>query len=215
VSTAAWHDYFFMVGGGAAALTGLVFVAMTLHLKEIATHPVHRHRARTILAGFTAVFIRCGLVLMGGQNRQAVAVELLVVVAGVEVILLRSFKDAAPAADTGVLFRTLGSFGCLLAEQAGAMVLFAGGSWGLYAVGAGMMSSFVFMVSGAWLLLVGVGSSEETPATVPADKPEWHLSAFLEHVHQQQCTARAWIRVVSLKKTPTAHALPAEVAVTP
>ena len=102
---AVWHDYFFMVGGGAAALTGLVFVAMTLHLKEIAGQPVHRHRARTILTGFTAVFARCGLVLMGGQSRQAVAAELVLVVAGVEVILLRSIRDAAPAASTGVAGR--------------------------------------------------------------------------------------------------------------
>jgi hypothetical protein len=82
------------------------------------------------------------------------------VVAGAEVILLRSIRNTAPAASTGVLLRTLGSFACLLAEQAGAVVLFAGGWWGLYAVGAGMMSSFVFMVSGAWLLLLGVGSGE-------------------------------------------------------
>ena len=68
-----WHDYFVMVGAGAAALTGLVFVAMTLHLEDIVHHPVHRHRARTILTGLTAVFIRCGLVLMGNQPRQAVA----------------------------------------------------------------------------------------------------------------------------------------------
>jgi hypothetical protein len=31
----SWHDYFITVGGGAAALTGLVFVAMTLHLEDI------------------------------------------------------------------------------------------------------------------------------------------------------------------------------------
>src|SRR5216683_3920590 len=41
----SWHDYFVMVGGGSAALTGLIFVAMTLHLNEITTNPVHRHRA--------------------------------------------------------------------------------------------------------------------------------------------------------------------------
>src|SRR5216684_3720661 len=49
---AEWHDYFITVGGGSAALTGLVFVAMTLHLEEITGDPVHRHRARTILTGF-------------------------------------------------------------------------------------------------------------------------------------------------------------------
>jgi len=100
---------------------------MTLHLKEIAAQPVHRHRARTIPTGFTAVFARCGLVLMGGQSRQAVAAELVLVVAGVEVILLRSIRDAAPAASTGVLLRPLGSFACLPAEHASAVVLFAGG----------------------------------------------------------------------------------------
>jgi hypothetical protein len=123
-----WHDYFFMVGGGAAALTGLVFVAMTLHLEEIITDPVHRHRARTILTGLTAVFIRCALVLMGGQNAKAVAVE-----------------------------------------QAGAVVLLLGSAWGLYLVGLGMMSSFVFMVSGAWLLLVGVGTQEAAKAAVHSE----------------------------------------------
>jgi len=84
----AWHDFFVMVGGGAAALTGLVFVAMTLHLQDIVHDPVHRHRARTILTGLTAVFIRCGLVLMAAQPRQAIAVELFAVLVVVEVLVL-------------------------------------------------------------------------------------------------------------------------------
>jgi hypothetical protein len=155
-----WRDYFVMVGGGAAALTGLVFVAMTLHLDVIVHHPVHRHRARTILAGLTAVFLRCGLVLMGGQTRWAVALELIGVLIVVEVILYRSTRDAFQAADTGVLLRAVGSFACLLTEQAGAVALFLGATWGLYVVGLGMMASFVFMVSGAWLLLVGVGAAQ-------------------------------------------------------
>jgi hypothetical protein len=155
-----WHDYFMMVGGGAAALTGLVFVAMTLHLEEVTGDPVHRHRARTILTGLTAVFIRCALVLMGGQNGQAVAVELIAVLAVVETILYRSIREAARSADRGVLLRTMGSFACLIAEQIGALILFFGNPWGLYVVGLGMMSSFIFMVTGAWLLLVGVGARE-------------------------------------------------------
>src|SRR5207237_5141859 len=80
---AAWHDYFLMVGGGAAALTGLVFVAMSLHLDQIALNVAHRHRARTVLTGLTAVFIRCALVLMAGQSAQAVALELILVLVGV------------------------------------------------------------------------------------------------------------------------------------
>ena len=155
-----WRDYFVMVGGGAAALTGLVFVAMTLHLDDIVGHPVHRHRARTILTGLTAVFLRCGLVLMGGQSRQAIAVELIGVLLVVEVILYRSLREALSSADTGVILRSVGSFACLLTEQAGALLFFFGAVWGLYVVGLGMLSSFVFMVTGAWLLLVGVGAAQ-------------------------------------------------------
>jgi hypothetical protein len=159
-----WHDYFMTVGGGAAALTGLVFVAMTLHLDEIINNPVHRHRARSILAGLTAVFIRCALVLMGAQNSQAVAVELIAVLVVVEAILFRSISAAARDADNRVLLRAIGSFACLVLEQIGAVILFLGASWGLYVVALGMMSSFIFMVTGAWLLLVGVGLQEAAEA---------------------------------------------------
>lgn len=164
---APWRDYFVMVGGGAAALTGLVFVAMTLHLEDIVHHPVHRHRARTILTGLTAVFLRCGLVLMGGQSRQAIAVEIIGVLVIVEVVLYRSLADAIQTQDRGVLVRGVGSFACLILEQLGAAILFLGAAWGLYVVALGMLSSFVFMVTGAWLLLVGVGvapAHEETRA---------------------------------------------------
>ncbi len=157
---ALWHDYFAVVGTGAAALTGLVFVAMTLHLDDITRDPVHRHRARTILTGLTAVFIRCALVLMGGQNGQAIAIEIIGVLMIVEVILYNSIRQAIRSADNGVLWRTIGSFACLILEQIGAVVLFAGNAAGLYVVGLGMMSSFIFMVTGAWLLLVGVGAQE-------------------------------------------------------
>ena len=166
----AWHDYFVMVGGGAAALTGLVFVAMTLHLEEVTSDPVHRHRARTILTGLTAVFIRCALALMGGQNGQAVAVELIAVLLVVEVILYTSIRQAARSADWSVVLRTVGSFACLLLEQTGALILFFGNPWGLYAVGLGMMSSFIFMVTGAWLLLVGVGTRRATALDSVADR---------------------------------------------
>jgi hypothetical protein len=180
-----WRDYFVMVGGGAAALTGLVFVAMSLHLSDIAANPAHRHRARTILTALTDVFVRCGLVLMGGQSARAVGVELFVVLVGVEVVVLRSLSQAlrdsgearpvvpvrtlrgvlpgSGAARHGVLFRTLGYAACLVIEQTGAAILFFGSTWGLYVVGVGMMVSFLFIVSGAWLLLVAVESPIHRP----------------------------------------------------
>jgi modulator of FtsH protease len=155
-----------MVGGGAASLTGLVFVAMSLHLSDIVSDPTHRHRARTLLTALTTVFIRCALVLMGGQTARAVGVEIFVVVLGAEVVVLRSLKGAlrsSGAAQHAVLSRTLGYAACLLIEQTGAAILFFEHTWGLYAIGVGMMASFLFIVSGAWLLLVGVESQARRP----------------------------------------------------
>jgi hypothetical protein len=166
--SAGWHDFFLMVGGGAAALTGLVFVAMSIHLDQIALNAAHRHRARTVLTGLTAVFIRCALVLMAGQSAQIVAADVILVLIGVEIVLYRSIRQAvreSPVPDPALVWRTIGSFSCLVLEQAGALVLFAGDTRGLYVVSIGMMASFIFMVSGAWLLIVGVRREEAAQAT--------------------------------------------------
>src|ERR1700694_3415333 len=168
---AGWHDFFLMVGGGAAALTGLVFVAMSIHLDQIALNAAHRHRARTVLTGLTAVFIRCALVLMAGQSGQAVALELIVVLIGVEFVLYRSIRLAVQAtegSDPALVWRTIGSFTCLVIEQAGAVALFFGNAGGLYVVGIGMMASFIFMVTGAWLLVIGVRREEAQAAAESA-----------------------------------------------
>jgi hypothetical protein len=74
-----WHGFFVMVGGGSAALTGLVFVALLLNFESIAKDATHRYRAIGTLAGFTAAFIMCTLMLMGKQNHLVVGIEWLVV----------------------------------------------------------------------------------------------------------------------------------------
>src|SRR5215470_13992379 len=130
-----WRDFFIMVGGGSAALTGLVVVAMSIHLDVIVGDLALRHRARSVLTGLAAVFMRCGLVLMGGQNGQAVAVELFVVCAIIAVAGIWSFFEVRRAVATvprGSLYRTIGGTSCYLAEMLGAAALFLGSGVGLY-----------------------------------------------------------------------------------
>src|SRR3984885_6027308 len=74
-----WSDFFILVGTGAVTLTGLVFVAMSLNLKAIASDATHSYRAINTLTGLALVFMRCALVLMGGQNHHAIGAELFVV----------------------------------------------------------------------------------------------------------------------------------------
>jgi len=76
-------------------------------------HAAHRHRARTVLTGLTAVFIRCALVLMAGQSPQMVALDVIVVLIAVEIVLYRSIRQAlreTRVPDPALLWRTIGSF---------------------------------------------------------------------------------------------------------
>src|SRR5205807_9673242 len=74
-----WHDFFVMVGGAAAVLTGLVFVALSLDLRTIVSDATHRNRAIATLTNLAAIFVVCALVLMGDQDHIAVGVEWLIV----------------------------------------------------------------------------------------------------------------------------------------
>jgi len=154
-----WHNFFAMVGGGAVVLTGLGVVAMSLHLDAVVRHAALKNRAREVLTALAGVFIRCALVLMGGQSGQAVAFELFAVCAVVGASGLAGFwqgvRDPEPT-PRGVIFRVVGHTACYVVEMIGAVLLFLGFQAGLYVVGVAMLSNFYFLISESWLLLLGV-----------------------------------------------------------
>jgi len=153
-----WTGFFTMVGGGAAALTGLVFVAVSLNLENMTKDATHKHRSINTLAGLTAVFVTCGLVLMGGQNHQAVGIELLVIASIGCVIFLYGFRQAFRfGAHPSTLRLGIGSF-LYLAEVVGAVLLISGSLFGLYVAAVAIVMNVAFMTSAAWLLVVGVYS---------------------------------------------------------
>jgi hypothetical protein len=155
---AHWTDFFVMVGTGAAALTGLVFVAMSINVGAISANPTHRYRAIGNLVGLASVFMLSALVLMGQQNHQAVGAEILIVSAGASGVLLfgyaksRRFGGSSDALSTA---RTVGGSICYIVEILGAVVLIAGQVAGLYITSVAIVANFYFMISGAWLLLIG------------------------------------------------------------
>ena len=161
----SWREFFLGVSGGAAALTGLGFVAMSIHLKTILSRPALVNRAKGILTNLTAIFVRCSLAIMGGQTHQAVALELFGICAiavMMSVVNFLAVLRAPGAVPRSSLYRFLGGLVCFLIEMTGAAILFLGSSWGLYMAASAMIASFYFIVSGAWLLLIGVTHDEET-----------------------------------------------------
>src|SRR5580704_2912122 len=74
-----WNNFFVMVGGVAAALAGLVFIAMSINLSIITRDATHKNRAIATMTGFTAVFMICAFALIGSQNYRWIGVEWLVI----------------------------------------------------------------------------------------------------------------------------------------
>jgi hypothetical protein len=158
-----WHDFFLTVGGGAAALTGLVFVAMSLNLGVIAQDATHRNRAIGTLVGFTGAFMICALAVMGGQDHVAVGIE-WAVVAGIEAsVAINGYIQAIRRGGSSVglqLMRLVTGTACYVAEFAGALALTLGYVAGLYVAAIAMVIMLAFTISGAWLLIVGASGQQ-------------------------------------------------------
>lgn len=70
-----WNNFFLLIGTGSAALTGLVFVAMTINLKAVSKDATHKYRAINMLSGFTSVLVLSSLALMGHQTYRTLGIE--------------------------------------------------------------------------------------------------------------------------------------------
>jgi hypothetical protein len=156
---AEWHEFFLATAGAAAALAGLVFVAMSINLDVVAHNVTHRGRAVNMLVGFTAVFVISTLALMGGQNHQAVGTEWLVVATAALSVYLYNYLQAAKRGGSKAELRPdrlVMGITSYAAQIVGAVVLILGYVAGLYVAAVGLVVSFALLISGAWLLLVAV-----------------------------------------------------------
>jgi hypothetical protein len=151
-----WTDFFILVGTGAVTLTGLVFVAMALNLKAIAADATHRYRAINTLTGLALVFMRCALVLMGAQNHHSIGAELFVVSGISLAIFYRGYTKAMKMSRGLRLSRIVGGSVVHLTEMIGAALFFFGHVAGLYIAAIAMVTNTCYMITAAWLLVMGV-----------------------------------------------------------
>ncbi len=151
-----WTSFFLLVGTGAVTLTGLVFVAMSLNLKAIAIDATHRNRAINTLTGLALVFMRCALVLMGAQNHRAIGAELFVVCGISAAVFARGYVQAIRVGSGLRISRIVGGSLIHLAEMIGAVVFFVGFLAGLYIAAIAMVTNTCYMITAAWLLVIGV-----------------------------------------------------------
>jgi hypothetical protein len=154
-----WNNFFVMVGGGAAALAGLIFVAMSINPEVIIRNATHKNRAINMLTGFSAVFMACSLALIGGQPLAGLGLEWLALWAIATFIFVRGYVIAIRSGMSSIGLnapRLAGGTICYLAEVAASALLVVGyKAAGLYLAAVATIVLFAFLISGAWLLIIG------------------------------------------------------------
>lgn len=154
-----WDNFFVMVGGGAAGLAGLIFVAISINPERIVRNTTHKNRAINMLSGFSAIFMACSLALLGNQYLPALGFEWLFLWLIATFIFVRGYVVAILSGMSSIgltVPRLAGGTLCYLAEVLGAVLLILGRSAGLYIAAIGTIVLFAFLISGAWLLIIGI-----------------------------------------------------------
>lgn len=93
----AWEAFYVMVGGAAAVLTGLVFVAVTLHVTPIIGNVLHRDRAWSSVAILASQLIIAMAVLVPAQPLRLLGVEILVIAVLWAIRTIRVSRDLSSA----------------------------------------------------------------------------------------------------------------------
>ena len=147
------------MGSGAAALAGLIFVAMSINHGIILRNTTHRNRAINMLSGFTAVFMASSFALIGNQSLGILGLEWLALWLVATVIFIRGYVRAIRSGMSSIGLNTprlAGGTICYVAEVIGAIFLILGYSAGLYIAAVAIIVLFAFLISGAWLLMIGI-----------------------------------------------------------
>jgi hypothetical protein len=154
-----WSDFFVATAGAAAALTGLLFVAVSINLERILSFRGLPSRALATLVLLLEVTVASIFGLAPGQSTTAVGVEMLAVGALAALVVLSQIRASYdPEHQTRGQLRghlALGALGVIPFVIAGLSLLAETGG-GYYWVLAGIVGAIAAGVANAWVLLVEI-----------------------------------------------------------
>lgn len=161
----AWHDLYVMLGTSSAALVGLLFVATSLHLGEVASNPAFRVRAYHLTLYLLTLVVEAVIVLVP-QPVPILGVELFALnLVGLMLPLSTTYTYVYKRPDashrggvkmSGVVALTLG----YLLGMAGGISLIKDNPWGMYIVTVSYTALLVTVVLRTWSILLGIEQAE-------------------------------------------------------
>jgi hypothetical protein len=156
--TAGWENFFVAEVGAAAALTGLLFVAVSINLARILAVEHLPSRAGETLIVFASALVVATFGLVPGQSHVALGCEIgatgLVVWGATARTQWRAYGNAE--ARRWLAMRVVGTQAATLPFVVGGALLVAGSGSALYWVVAGVLVSFASGIQNAWVLLVEI-----------------------------------------------------------
>ena len=155
---APWQNFYVMTGGAAAALTGLLFVAMSLHAKTIMGNRFYRNRAITTLMSLTTQLLIASAVLIPGVSLTALGA----LVEGTALFFLGVTIRAivtiggGPMGWTRRIVELVGGTTWLVLFNAAGISLLVRGGGGFYVLAAVMFFMFAWNIYVAWVLITEI-----------------------------------------------------------
>jgi hypothetical protein len=159
-SAAGWSDFGAAVATAAAALAGLLFIAVSINLRQILDYPNLPGRAAQTLILLATPLVTAIMLLVPGQPRLALGLELLatglVVGTAQFVIDARAGRSDQETTTTWIISRVTPAVvncGCLVVAG---VTLLAQAGGGLYWLVPSVLAAVIFGLANVWVLLVEI-----------------------------------------------------------
>jgi modulator of FtsH protease len=158
-----WHDFFLATAGAAAALTGLLFVAISLHIRYIATDVQYRSMARGSLIGLVMALVLSLAALLhqpsGWLGWELVGIGIAYAPFGGVYQLFKARRRVGRVPGNWVLRAGAGYLLALAGLLGGLSVALRAGP-GLFVVAFIIVVIVLWNLWDAWVLLMGVADEE-------------------------------------------------------
>jgi hypothetical protein len=160
-----WSDFALAQLGASAALLGLVFVGMSINLKEFVGTTLLVNRALEAIVLLATVLVAATAVLIPHQSREAVGIELgaLGLFTSFSVLRLQAGgrADVVASGDRGptrasIISRRVIGFGSAALIVVAGVLLLAEAGGGLYWWPVAIVTAYIGALINAWVLLVEI-----------------------------------------------------------
>src|SRR5262249_35322921 len=155
-----WNDFALAQLGASAALLGLVFVGMSINLKEFVSSSLLVNRGLEAIVLLASVLLAATAVLIPAQSRDAVGIELIAIGVFTSTVVLRlqvgAGADVVPRGERGpsresVAFRRFLGLGCTVVIALAGILLLAQAGGGLYWWPVAIAAAYVGAIVNAWV----------------------------------------------------------------